>query len=158
MGFVSKNVIASNLCLLIPDATLYGFGVLCSTMHMTWVRQVAGRLKSDYRYSAKLVYNNYPWPQDVTDAKRIAVEKAAQAVLDIRDTYPKESLADLYDPLAMPSKLTKAHTKLDRAVDRCYRSQPFPSERKRIEFLFQLYQQLASPLLPKSPKRRSRKK
>jgi hypothetical protein len=111
------------------------------------VRYVAGRLKSDFRYSAKLVYNNYPWPQEVSEAKREAVEAAAQAVLDARDAHPNSSLADLYDPLAMPAELTRAHAKLDRAVDRCYRSQPFASERNRVEFLFGLHQQLASPLL-----------
>ena len=116
-------------------------------MHMAWVRQVSGRLKSDYQYSAKLVYNNYPWPEKVTDAKRAAVEKAAQAVLDAREEFPDDSLADLYDPLAMPAKLTKAHARLDKAVDRCYRSQPFPNERNRVEFLFKLYQKLTKPLL-----------
>ena len=156
MGFMEPNVLCSNLVKLMPDATLYHFGILCSTMHMAWVRHVAGRLKSDYRYSAKLVYNNYPWPSDVSDAKRAAVEKAARAVLDARDAYPDACLADLYDPLAMPAKLTKAHARLDRAVDRCYRSQPFPSERNRVEYLFKLYQKITAPLLP--TKKKGRKK
>ncbi len=121
-----------------------------------WVRQVAGRLESRYRYSAKLVYNNFPWPQDVSDAKRTAVEAAAQGVLDARESHPGATLADLYDPLAMPADLAKAHAKLDRAVDRCYRSQPFASERNRVEYLFGLYQKLTAPLL-QSPKRRRRK-
>jgi hypothetical protein len=123
-------------------------------MHMAWVRHVAGRLKSDFRYSAKLVYNNFPWPQDVTDAKRAAVEEAAQGVLDAREAHPAATLADLYDPLTMPADLVKAHAKLDRAVDRCYRSQPFPSERNRVEYLFNLYQQLTAPLLPAAKGRR----
>lgn len=147
MGFMSPKVLCSDLVFIMPDATLFHFGVLNSTMHMAWIRYVAGRLKSDFRYSAKLVYNNFPWPQDVSDAKRQAVEEAAQAVLDARDGHPNSSLADLYDPLAMPPNLAKAHAKLDRAVDRCYRSQPFASERNRVEYLFNLYQQLTSPLL-----------
>jgi hypothetical protein len=148
MGFMNANAIASNLCLTVPDATLYHFGVLSSTMHMAWVRHVAGRLESRYRYSAKLVYNNFPWPQDKSDSHRGAVEMAAQAVLDARGVYPDSSLADLYDPLSMPANLAKAHERLDRAVDRCYRSQPFATERKRVEYLFTLYEQLASPLIP----------
>ncbi len=145
---MKSNTIASNLCLTITGAKLFHFGILSSTMHMAWVRHVAGRLKSDFRYSAKLVYNNFPWPQDVTDAKRAAVEDAAQGVLDARAAHPDATLADLYDPLAMPAGLAKAHAKLDRAVDRCYRSQPFANERNRVEFLFKLYAQLTAPLMP----------
>jgi hypothetical protein len=109
-----------------------------------------------FRYSAKLVYNNFPWPQDVSDAKRTVVEEAAQGVLDAREAHADSTLADLYDPLAMPADLNKAHAKLDRAVDRCYRSQPFSNERNRVEYLFKLYQQLTSPLLS-PPQSRSRK-
>ena len=105
-----------------------------------------------HRYSKKLVYNNYPWPQDVSDAKRQAVKTTAQAVLDAREVHPDSSLADLYDPLSMPANLAKAHAKLDRAVDRCYRSQPFPNERNRVEYLFKLYQKLTAPLLPTTKK------
>jgi hypothetical protein len=112
-------------------------------------------MKSDYQYSNAIVYNNYPWPESVTDAKRQAVENAAQAVLDAREEHPQASLADLYDPLAMPSNLVKAHARLDRAVDRCYRSQPFPNERNRVEYLFKLYQKLTAPLLPKTRKGRA---
>jgi hypothetical protein len=149
-------VIASNLTLVVPKAGLLHFGVLSSSMHMAWVRQVAGRLKSDLRYSAKLVYNNFPWPQDVSDAKLVSVEEAAQGVLNARESHPDATLADLYDPLSMPSDLAKAHAKLDRAVDRCYRAQPFVSERNRVEYLFNLYQQLTAPLLA-APKRNRRK-
>jgi hypothetical protein len=156
MGFMKPSVLCSNLVKLMPGATRYHFGVLSSTMHMAWVRHVAGRLKSDFRYSAKLVYNNFPWPQDVTDAKRTAVEAAAQEVLDAREAHPEATLADLYDPLAMPANLAKAHARLDRAVDRCYRSQPFVSERNRVEYLFNLYQQLASPLLAAKTRRKKR--
>ena len=157
MGFMDPSILCSDLVFLMPDATLYHFGVLSSTMHMAWVRHVAGRLKSDYRYSAKLVYNNFPWPQNVNDQKRTTVEAAAQEVLNAREAYPEASLADLYDPLSMPSDLVKAHKKLDRAVDRCYRSQPFPNERNRVEYLFKLYKKLSTPLLP-APTKRQRKK
>jgi len=156
IGFNPASVIASNLTLVVPKATRFHFGVLSSTMHMAWVRHVAGRLKSDFRYSAKLVYNNFPWPQDVSDAKRTAVEEAAQGVLDAREAHPDATLADLYDPLSMPADLAKAHAKLDRAVDRCYRSQPFANERNRVEYLFKLYQQLTAPLLPTPRARRKR--
>ncbi len=98
---------------VIADATLFHFGVLTSAMHMSWMRLVTGRLKSDYQYSAKLVYNNYPWPQSPTEKQRVDVETAAQAVLDARLLYPNSTLADLYDPLSMPAELTKAHNKLE---------------------------------------------
>ena len=153
---MKPHILCSNLVKLMPDATLFHFGVLTSTMHMAWVRHVAGRLKSDFRYSAKLVYNNFPWPPDVSDAKRAAVEEAAQAVLDAREAHADSSLADLYDPLSMPADLAKAHAKLDRAVDRCYRSQPFANERNRVEYLFKLYEQLTAPLLPTPRPRRNR--
>jgi len=125
---------------------------------MAWVRQVCGRLKSDYRYSNKLVYNNYPWPDAPSAKQRAAVGMAAQGVLDARAEFlpPKgeATLADLYDPLAMPPKLVKAHADLDRAVDLCYRPQPFASERHRVEFLFALYEKLTAPLIPAAGKRK----
>jgi len=157
IGFISPDILVSDLVFIFPDATLYHFGVLTSQMHMAWVRQVCGRLKSDYRYSAKLVYNNFPWPASVTDKQRAAVEGAAQAVLDARAQYPLATLADLYDPLTMPAPLLKAHQALDRAVDRCYRPEPFASDRHRVEFLFALYEKLTAPLVAAAkPKRRKR--
>lgn len=160
IGFLPANVIASNLCLIIPGAETFHFGVLTSSMHMAWVRQVCGRLKSDYRYSNKLVYNNYPWPESPTDKQKAAVEAKAQAVLDARAAHPDACLADLYDPLTMPANLTKAHAELDRAVDACYRTKPFDSDRERVEFLFALYEKLTSPLTAglKEPKRGRGKK
>ena len=137
-----------------PNAKIYHFGVLTSEMHMAWVRQVCGRLKSDFRYSNKLVYNNFPWPENPTEKQKQAVEEAAQAVLDAREAFPDQTLADLYDPLTMPKELRDAHRHLDRAVDRCYRKHPFDSERKRVEFLFDLYQKLTAPLID-APKRRA---
>ncbi|MGB3086626.1 MAG: DNA methyltransferase, partial [Phycisphaerae bacterium] len=147
IGFMPKSVIASNLVLMVPKATLYHFGMLSSAMHMAWVRQVCGRLESRYRYSNKLVYNNYPWPESLGGKQRAVVKAAAQAILDVRAEYQKRgaNLAELYDPLAMPPNLVKAHAELDRAVDRCYRAQPFTSERQRVEFLFSLYEKLTAP-------------
>jgi len=126
-------------------------------MHMAWVHQVCGRLESRYRYSTRLVYNNYPWPEP-TDKQGVSVEEKAQAVLNARAQFPSATLAELYDPLAMPPALVKAHTELDRAVDLCYRSQPFTSERQRVEFLFALYDKLTAPLLPAVKPKRTRKK
>jgi len=147
LAFMPPETLCSNLMKLIPDATLYHFGVLSSTMHMAWLRAVGGRLKSDFRYSNTLVYNNFPWP-DPSEAQTAAIEAAAQAVLDARAAFPGSALADLYDPLTMPPALTKAHQALDRAVDRAYRSPAFEHERARLEYLFARYQALTAPLLP----------
>ncbi len=144
MGFMSPDhAICSNLVKLLPGATRFHFGVLSSTMHMAWVRTICGRMKSDFRYSAKLVYNNFPWPRDVGDAQKKAVETAAQQVLTVRDGFTTKgsTLADLYDPLTMPPELVDAHRDLDRAVDKCYRAKAFANERERVEFLFCLHGQ-----------------
>ena len=119
MGFLSCDVIASDLLFLIPDATLYHFGVLESNVHMAWMRVVCGRLKSDYRYSKDIVYNNFPWPTP-TDAQRAKIEQTAQGILDARALYPDSSLADLYDELTMPPELRTAHQRNDRAVMEAY--------------------------------------
>ena len=154
VGFVKPNVIANGSALIVPDATLFHLGILSSAMHMAWMRYTCGRLESRYQYSSRIVYNNFPWPQNVTDKQRAAVESKAQAVLDVRIQFPNATLADLYDPLSMPSALVKAHANLDGAVDHCYRSQPFDSERQRVEFLFALYEKLTAPLLPATRPRR----
>jgi hypothetical protein len=112
-------------------------------------------MKSDYQYSSRIVYNNFPWPEQPTDRQRKAVEAAAQKVLGVRKTHAGCSLAVLYDPLFMPANLVKAHKDLDRAVDRCYRPQPFTSERQRVEFLFALYERLTTPLV--APPKKTRK-
>jgi hypothetical protein len=208
-GFLSSTDIASNLLNVLPAATPYHFGILTSEMHMAWVRQVCGRLESRYRYSNKLVYNNFPWPQNATAKQQAAVTAAAEAVLATREalgtptlrvgssalgtptlrvgtsasgtstlrvessasphaerggtqrggTQKAQTLADLYDPLAMPKALRDAHKDLDRAVDKCYRAAPFTSERQRVEYLFDLYQKLITPLTaPAKPKPRTRTK
>ena len=115
IGFFDSNTISSNANLVIPNATLYNFGVLTSNVHMAWVRTVAGRLKSDYRYSAKIVYNNFPWCNPTEEQKK-KIEKTAQAILDARALYPNSSLSDLYDELTMPKELRKAHQENDKAV------------------------------------------
>jgi hypothetical protein len=151
IGFESPETLASNLVKIVPDATLYHFGVLGSVMHMAWVRYTCGRLKSDYRYSKDIVYNNFPWPREPGEKQVKAVEEAAQGVLDARTQFPDASLADLYDPLSMPPALTKAHQALDRAVDAAYAAKggrrSFATDAERVAFLFELYQQYTS-LLP----------
>jgi hypothetical protein len=117
-------------------------------MHMAWMRQSSGRLKSDFHYSGSMVYNTFPWSENQTDRQRLFVETAAQTVLDVRAAHQTKdaTLADLYDPVAMPPDLAKAHAALDRAVDLCYRPQPITSERQRVEYLFGLYEKLTAPL------------
>jgi hypothetical protein len=144
MGFFDKNYIVSDTCLSIPNGDLFLFGQLTSKMHMAWVKYTCGRLKSDYRYSKDLVYNNYPFPKDVSDKNKKAVETKAQAILDIRAEFTDSSLADLYDPLAMPPKLKRAHQGLDKAVDKCYTTKAFKNDKERIEFLFELYEEYLS--------------
>lgn len=146
IGFLTPDIITSGSALVVPNATLFHFGVLTSSMHMSWMKYVCGRFKSDYQYSASIVYNNFPWPDSTTDKRIKAVETAAQAVLDVRAQFPDSSLADLYDPNTMPPALVKAHQQLDKAVDNCYRPQPFISEAKRIEYLFELYEKYTSGL------------
>ncbi len=125
---------------------------------MAWVRYTCGRLESRYRYSKDIVYNNYPWPETVNDKQREQVEKCAQAILDARAKYPTSSLADLYDPLTMPPDLVKAHNALDKAVDQCYRKEPFPTESQRIAYLFELYERYTATLFTEEkPKKRKRK-
>ena len=125
------------------------------------MRIVCGRMKSDYQYSVSIVYNNFPWPTP-TPAQKLRVEEKAQAVLAARVPFlpPRgmNTLADLYDPLTMPATLAKAHAELDRAVERCYRPEPFESDRERVEHLFRLYEQLTAPLLPATPSTGSRRR
>ena len=158
IGFMCPDTVASNLCLMIPGATSYHFGILSSGMHMAWVRSVCGRLKSDYRYSAGIVYNNFPWPQTLANRQKKTIEDAAQMVLDAREQFPDSSLADLYDPLTMPEALTKAHHKLDAAVDMAYAKRKFSGDSDRVAFLFELYQQITSPLESKKATRKKRAK
>ena len=142
MGFMSPNVLASDLVFVIPDATLYHFGILESNVHMAWMRAVCGRLETRYRYSKDVVYNNFPWPTP-TEEQKAKIEQTAQAILDARALYPDSSLADLYDELTMPVDLRKAHQENDRAVMQAY---GFPvkstfTESQCVAELFKLYKE-----------------
>ncbi|MAD65538.1 MAG: hypothetical protein CME44_03605 [Haliea sp.] len=155
------EVVASNLCLVIPDAALFHHGVLSSTMHMAWVRTVAGRLKSDYRYTNEIVYNNFPWPINAIEKHKEKISTTAQAVLDAREKFPDATLAELYDPLSMPSDLVNAHRALDRAVDAAYvpsgGKRTWATEAERVAFLFELHQKLTSLLPQVDPEKKQRR-
>jgi len=157
IGFMTANDIASNLCLIIPNAKLFHFGILTSLMHMTWVKYVCGRLKSDFRYSNTIVYNNFPFPENPSEKQVKAIESAAQKVLDTRLQFPNSSLADLYDPDGMPPVLVKAHHELDKAVDLAYRPQPFTNDMSRMEFLFGLYEKYTADLFTKGKPKKAKK-
>ena len=156
MGFETKRTIALIKCYLIPNANLYHFGVLSSSMHMAWTRAVCGRLGEGYSYTVKLVYNNFPWPENVTDAKRKKIMECAKRVFDIRKNYAGSSLGDMYS--SMPRDLVEAHRALDNAVDRAYRQQAFTNENNRKEYLFTAYERLNAPIVPPPKKRRSQRK
>ena len=157
MGFFGKDDIAHNSCHIVPNGTLYHFGILTSLMHMAWVKTVCGRIKSDFRYSKDIVYNNYPWPENPSDKQIKTIEEKAQAVLNARATFSNSSLADLYNPLLMPPELTKAHNELDKAVDLAYRSRAFISEANRMEFLFELYEKYTADLFIKEKPKKTKR-
>jgi hypothetical protein len=158
VGFLPKEVIPTNLVYIIPSGTVYDFGMLSSSMHAAWVRQLAGRLESRIRWTPQLVYNSMPWPSADSE-QRARVEEKAKAVLAARaphlPPHGLATLADLYDPNTMPRDLLRAHAELDRAVEKCYRAEPFHSDRERVEHLFSLYEQLSAPLLPTESRRRA---
>jgi hypothetical protein len=146
IGWVNAPIIPNQKLRVLLDATLWEFGLLTSRMHMAWMRQISGRMKSDYMYSVGVVYNTFPWPE-ASDPQRATIESLAQAVLDAR-ALPQNatsSLADLYDPDTMPAPLRRAHRDLDHAVERLYRKAPFASDRERVEHLFTLYQHMIAP-------------
>lgn len=149
IGFLDHNVISTNANLIIPNATLYDFGILTSNVHMSWMRTVAGRLKSDYRYSNKIVYNNFPWPTP-TEKQKAEIEKTAQMVLDARTKYPNSSLADLYDDTTMPPELRKAHQLNDKVVMKAYGFWgKLNSETECVAELMKMYQRLTNEEDPK---------
>lgn len=157
IGWILPPVIASDLLFVLEDASLFDFGIITSKMHMSWVSYVGGRLKSDYRYSASIVYNNFPWPEcnEITIKN---IENLSRSILDVRELYKSNNFADLYDPLTMPPELRKAHRALDLAVDRLYRREPFSSDRERVEHLFGLYEKMTATLFTtEKPKRRRTK-
>jgi hypothetical protein len=160
IGWLEPPVIPSNKLRLLPNATLWHFGILTSRMHMAWLAHIGGRLESRFQYGIGVVYNTFPWP-DLTAGQRTKVEVLAQAVLNAR-TLPKNatsSLADLYHRDTMPAELRKAHRDLDTAVDKLYRARPFPSDRERVEHLFPLYEALVQPTTaaPKANRRTARR-
>lgn len=144
MGFMTPDILCSNLVKIVPNANLYHFGVLTSNVHMAWVRAVCGRLKSDYRYSRDIVYNNFPWCKP-TEEQKTKIEKTAQAILDARALYPDCSLADLYDDLVMPSELRRAHQLNDKAVMEAYGftkdTEEYRSESACVATLMKMYQE-----------------
>ena len=157
MGFEEPATLCSNLVKLATGAKLFHFGVLTSTMHNAWIRSTCGRLKSDFRYSKDIVYNNYPWPQATSDKQRLSIEAAAQTVLDVRARFKGQSLADLYDPDVMPPELRKAHQLLDKAVDAGYGYKGDKDDAARVAYLFGLYLQLTSPAVPVKAASKSRR-
>ena len=148
IGWLKPPVIPSNLVRILPDATHADFALLTSTMHMAWLRHIGGRLKSDYRYSIGLVYNTFPTPPGFVngDLDTSKLQALAKMVLDARAEYKDSTLADLYDPVMMPTDLRGAHLAIDRAIDRLYRRKGFASERERVEHLFALYEKTRAPL------------
>jgi hypothetical protein len=157
IAWLQPPTIPSNKVRVLLNASLWHFALLTSAMHMAWMRQTSGRLKSDYQYGIGMTYNTFPLPS-ASNTQRLAVEACAQAVLDARLAHADSTLADLYDPDSMPTDLRKAHSALDRAVDRLYRASGFKSDRERGEFLFGLYEVAQSPLAPsasKTPRKRA---
>jgi hypothetical protein len=148
IGYLPPEVIASNLAFMLPNATLYEFGMLSSTMHNAWMRTTCGRLKSDYRYSNTIVYNNFPWPEKPNAKRRAAIEAAAQGVLNARTVDPSP-LGDVY--FYMPPELVKAHRVLDRVIDAAYGYKGEKNDAARVKYLFELHQKITSPLVPAAP-------
>ena len=138
---MDHNFICGDANFMIPNASLYHFGVLTSSVHMGWMRTVCGRLKSDYRYSAKIVYNNFPWPESSEDDEE-KIAATAQGILDARKLYPDSSFADLYDETTMPIELRKAHQANDKAVMKAYGFKPDMSESEIVAKLMERYEEL----------------
>ena len=158
IGILEPTTITSGSALIIPNANFYMFGIMTSIMHMSWMANICGRLESRFQYSASIVYNNFPFPENPTEKQTKTIEEKAQKVLDTRRDFPNSSLADLYDPLTMPPALTKAHNELDKAVDLAYRPQPFISEANRMVFLFELYEKYTAGLFTEKKVKKTRKK
>ena len=157
IGWLEPPVIPSNKIRVLPNATLWQFGLLTSTMHMAWVRNIGGRLKSDFSYGIGIIYNTFPMPPVPTERLQ-RLEPYADAVLTARAAHPDATLADLYDPDLMPVELRRAHRALDDAVDKLYRRSPFLSDRERVEHLFGLYEKMMVPLAASTTPRRRRRR
>ena len=149
MGYMDGSVLCSNKVRLMPGASLFHFGILTSNVHMAWMRAVCGRLKSDYDYSIKIVYNNFPWPMP-TDSQKNKIEQTAREILDARELFPDASFADLYDDTAMPMELRRAHQQNDKAVMQAYGfSIKNMTESMCVAELMRMYQMKCSVLLEK---------
>ena len=143
ISYISPEIIVNGSALIVPEATLYHFGILISNVHMAWMRTVCGRLETRYQYSGKVVYNNFPWPTP-TEEQRAKIEQTAQAILDARALYPEASLADLYDEVTMPPELRRAHQQNDKAVMRAYGFDiKTTTETSCVAQLMRMYQALA---------------
>lgn len=140
IGFI-ENTVVTNSAQAIYKAEPWGFAVITSKMHMTWVKTVGGRLKSDYRYSSALCYNTFPFP-NISDQRKQEITQCVFRILEEREKHPQKTLAQLYDPDKMPAGLREAHHQNDLAIERCYRAKPFESDEERLEFLFKLYEQM----------------
>ncbi|MBF7052428.1 class I SAM-dependent DNA methyltransferase [Halomonas sp. KAO] len=157
VGMFTDQVIATDLAMIVPGGTLYEFSLLSTQMHMDWLRLVGGRLKSDYRYSASLVYNTFPWPE-VSERQRQEIEQLGRAVILARAAHPDKTMAQLYDPDKMPDNLLEAHHALDRAVEKLYRNRPFRDTAERQEYLLARYEELIeAEKTAKTGNRKSRK-
>ncbi len=161
IGWLAPDVVANQKLRILPKATLAEFALLTSAMHMAWMRAVTGRMKSDYMYSVGVVYNTFPTPAGFSEPGESGISRLnplAQTVLDARSEHPGATLADLYDPDLMPATLRRAHQRLDRAVDRLYRREPFKSENDRIEHLFGLYERMQAPIAAAQATRKGRRR
>ena len=140
-GFLDGKTVISDLAFAIYNPPSWIFSLISSRMHMTWVRAVAGRMKTDYRYSSALCYNTFPFPE-ISDKQKASLDNYVFAVLDVREKYSERTMAELYDPDRMPTSLKEAHMEMDVALERCYRSKPFDSDEQRLEFLLSVYEQM----------------
>jgi hypothetical protein len=152
IGFLTNDVIANYSSFILPNATVFEFGIISSLMHNIWIQNTCGKLEGRIRYSNTLGYNNYPFPENPSEKQVEIIKEKAQKVLDIRAEFPNNSLAELYDQNSMPPALVKAHNELDKAVDAAYSKQAFTSEAKRMEFLFELYEKYTAGLFVKEKK------
>jgi hypothetical protein len=158
-GYLGSDVIISNAALAIYNAEPWIFAVISSRMHMAWVSVVCGRIKSDYRYSNTICYNNFPFPE-IVDSQKTELNRLAEAVLGVREAHPEKTMEQLYNPDTMPAELSKAHRNLDAAVEKCYRAKPFANDEERLEYLFAEYERMTAAgqaeLLPVEPVKKAK--
>ena len=141
IGYLEAGTVVADSAFAVYGASKWLFGILTSKMHMAWIKTVGGRLKTDYRYSAQLCYNTFPFPA-INENQKNELSKLAQEILDVRDQHFDMTLGEMYNPESMPDDLREVHHRLDLAVDRCYRSEPFTSDEERLECLFKLYEKM----------------